>query len=41
MGCWGYLGDKGAAVGKEAEFWGEVKGEVGEIRRGLASRSPL
>lgn len=37
----GYLGDKGAAVGKEAEFLGELKGEVGEGRRGLASRSPL
>ncbi len=39
--CLGYLGDKGAAVGKEAEFRGELKGEVGERRRGLASRSPL
>lgn len=39
--CWGYLGDKGAAVGKEAEFLGELKGEVGERRRGLPSRSPL
>lgn len=38
---WGYLGDKVAAVGKEAEFRGEWKGEVGERRRGLASRSPL
>lgn len=38
---WGYLGDKGAAVGKEAEFRGEPKGEVGERRRGLPSRSPL
>lgn len=37
----GYLGDNGAAVGKEAEFRGELKGEVGERRRGLASRSPL
>lgn len=37
----GYLGDRGAAVGKEAEFLGELKGEVGERRRGLASRSPL
>lgn len=39
--CVGYLGDKGAAVGKEAEFRGELKGEVGERRRGLPSRSPL
>lgn len=37
----GYLGDSGAAVGKEAEFRGEPKGDVGERRRGLASRSPL
>lgn len=37
----GYLGDNGAAVAKEAEFRGELKGEVGERRRGLASRSPL
>lgn len=36
-----YLGDKGAVAGKEAEFRGELKGEVGERRRGLASRSPL
>lgn len=28
-------------MGKEAEFRGELKGEVGERRRGLASRSPL
>lgn len=37
----GYLGDNGAAVAKEAEFRGEPKGEVGERRRGLATRSPL
>lgn len=36
-----YLGDNGAAAGKEAELRGEPKGEVGETRRGLASRSPL
>lgn len=35
----GYLGDNGAEVGKLAEFRGELKGEVGERRQGLGSRS--
>lgn len=35
----GYLGDRGAAVGKVAEFRGELKGEVGERRQGLGSKS--
>lgn len=35
----GYLGDSGAAVGKAAEFRGELKGEVGERRQGLGSKS--
>lgn len=35
----GYLGDNGAVVGKVAEFRGELKGEVGERRQGLGSKS--
>lgn len=35
----GYLGDKGAVVGKVAEFRGELKGEVGERQQGLGSKS--